>query len=127
MVLLLMACSGPVQPAEYLAVLSLTPSHGAEDVAPGAELLTVFSHALGEVDDASFRLEGPSGEVPHTLSVDTTTLLFSPSAALEPGQHRFVISAGVPALHVEPLASDVHADFQVGTGADADTGDTAAD
>ena len=101
------------------------PSHGAVDVPADSSVQVVFSDALDAdlVRDDHFSLEGPSGPVAHTLTLDSELILLEPSQLLEAGQHELHVASGIWSEHDGALKAEVAVEFSVRS-ADMDTSDS---
>ncbi len=134
MFLLLMACQTPVESASYLSVLTVSPPHGAANVALGTEIRAVFSDPIDEdalsVDDVAV-LDAAGTELVAGLFYDSETRMIRlvPADDLAPNSAiTVVLGAGIPAQAGGTLSAEVRSSFRTGGGgeADADT-DTDSD
>jgi hypothetical protein len=134
MFLLLMACQSPVEPASYLSVLSVSPPHGATNVATDTEVRAVFSDRIDEgqlsVDDVAL-LDAAGEELVAGLFYDDDTrmLRLVPADDLAVNTRiTLVLGAGIPALGGGNLPAEVRSSFRTGGAGEADTDtDTDAD
>ena len=117
MILLLLACNAPVETASYLSVLSVSPPHGASQVALDAEVRAVFSERLDEgalnVDHVGL-LDASGAELVATMSYDDEARmlrLVPPDGLPADSQVTLVLSQGLPAIGVDALSSEVRATF----------------
>lgn len=108
-VLALSACGDPVVAVDYLAVINVSPSHGAVGVDPNLDVLVTFNSPLEEssLDGRVLLVDEASSEVPITWAVSDNgyTLSVLPDGALIGStEYTLLLDAGVVGGYGELLA-----------------------
>ena len=111
----LLACSTPVQPADGLAVLGITPSHGQVDVPIDADVTVVFSQPLDSATADAVELYGDDTPVDVTVTTTGSLITVRPANLLEPeAAYTVVLGASIAAQGGEVLGAPVSATFTTG-------------
>ena len=132
MLFLLLACAEPIEPANYLSVLTINPSHGAVNVPVDADLRVIFSAGLDNPSTGQVTLSTTDGTpVPTALrwfEDSSTVLLIDPIEDLATNTD-FVLTLGSGLdSEVGVLSSEVVSSFSTGSQSEGDSDtDTDAD
>lgn len=130
MLFLLLACADPIEPASYLSVLTINPSHGAVNVPVDSDLRVIFSAELDNPSAGQVTLSTMDGTpVPTALrwfEDSGSMLVIDPIEDLATNSS-FVLTLGSGLdSQVGVLGSEVASSFSTGNQGEADS-DTDAD
>ena len=119
LLLIALGCADPVEPAAYLSVLEILPSHGAVDVDAEATVTVVFSKPVDRESlwDNVLLFDDIGEEVPaaNLYDEDTWTCTLEPSDPMRTGrEHAIEISGAVLDVDGTPMGGELVSTFTVG-------------